>query len=237
MCANRLILFQLAILLRYNGVCNRVEALASADLLDQMGDLVFWIVEDGLDQGLQGRVARLEVVNVLFVDAFAPMIGVEVIDTFGVVYSGTGGTGWSGAVALGVCKCTFSTASSKQQWQLTRDVPLTCASDTAHMRWRCTASSSHPRWRRCHQHPSYSSAPSWASYPRQALAECCPPWRPEQGALSPGADCGVRGGLAGRARALTGDGRRYSTSQQPINQRLEASVYDGESRFHNGLST
>lgn len=54
-----------------------------------MGDFVFWVVEDGLDEGLEGRVTRLEVVYVLLVDALAAVVRVWVVDAWRVVDGGT----------------------------------------------------------------------------------------------------------------------------------------------------
>ena len=65
-----------------------------------MGDLVFRVIENGLDEGLEGGIARLEVVNVFFVDAFAPMIGVGIVDAFGTVDGGTGSTAWCVSITL-----------------------------------------------------------------------------------------------------------------------------------------
>jgi hypothetical protein len=58
--------------------------------VDQVGHVVLRVVEDGLDQRLQGRVARLEVVDVLLVDALAAVVRVEVVDALGVVDGGAG---------------------------------------------------------------------------------------------------------------------------------------------------
>jgi hypothetical protein len=71
-----------------------------AYLLYQVGDFVFGVVEDGLDERLQGRVTRLEIIYVLFVYALAPMVRIGVVYAWGIVYGGTCRTGWSGAVAL-----------------------------------------------------------------------------------------------------------------------------------------
>jgi hypothetical protein len=64
----------LAILLGNDGLGDAVEALACPYLLDQARDFVFGVVQDGLDEGLQGRVARLEIVDVLFVYALAAVV-------------------------------------------------------------------------------------------------------------------------------------------------------------------
>lgn len=53
-----------------------------------------------MDKGLEGRISRLEVIDIFLVDAFAAVVGVGVVDTFGVVYSGAGGAGRRRAVAL-----------------------------------------------------------------------------------------------------------------------------------------
>ena len=53
-----------------------------------------------MDEGLEGGVARLEVVNVFFVDAFATMVRVRVVDTFGSINGGTGRAAWGIAVTL-----------------------------------------------------------------------------------------------------------------------------------------
>jgi hypothetical protein len=68
--------------------------------VDEVGDFILRVVEDGLDQRLQGRVARLEVVDVLLVDALAAVVRVQVVDAFGVVDGGAGRAGGRGAVAL-----------------------------------------------------------------------------------------------------------------------------------------
>lgn len=83
-----------------DGLGDDIEALAGADLLHERGDLVLRVVEDGLDQGLQGRVAGLEALDVLFVDALAAVVRVWVVDALGVVDGGAGRAGRRGAVAL-----------------------------------------------------------------------------------------------------------------------------------------
>jgi len=88
--ADLVVVVELAILLGDDVLGDGVEALARADLVDQVGDLVLRVVEDGLDQRLQGRVARLEVVDVLLVDALAAVVRVEVVDALGVVDGGAG---------------------------------------------------------------------------------------------------------------------------------------------------
>lgn len=98
--ADRLVLLLLAILLCYDGLGDGVQALARPYLLHEPGDIFLGVVEDGLDEGLQGRVARLEVVNVLLVDALAAVVRVRVVDALGVVDGGAGGAGGRGAVAL-----------------------------------------------------------------------------------------------------------------------------------------
>jgi hypothetical protein len=101
--ADGLILVVVAILLGDDGLGDRVEALACAYLVDEAGDVFLGVVENGLDERLEGRVARLEVVNVLFVDALAAVVRVGVVDAFGVVDGGAGGAGRCGAVTL-LCK-------------------------------------------------------------------------------------------------------------------------------------
>jgi len=56
----------------------------------EVGDILVGVVENGLDQRLQRRIARLEVVNVLFVDALAAVVRVGVVDARRVVDGGTG---------------------------------------------------------------------------------------------------------------------------------------------------
>ena len=58
-------------------------------MLYKVGDFVFWVVEDGLDEGLEGRVTRLEVVYALLVDALAAVVRVWVVDAGRVVDGGT----------------------------------------------------------------------------------------------------------------------------------------------------
>ena len=53
-----------------------------------------------MDEGLEGGVARLEIVNVFFVDAFATMVRVGVVNTFGSIDGRTGRTAWGIAVTL-----------------------------------------------------------------------------------------------------------------------------------------
>lgn len=53
-----------------------------------------------MDQGLEGRVLGLELVDVLLVDALAAVVGARVVDAFGVVDGGAGGAGGGVAVAL-----------------------------------------------------------------------------------------------------------------------------------------
>jgi hypothetical protein len=88
--ADLVVVVELAILLGEDVLGDGVEALAGADLVDQVGHVVLRVVEDGLDQRLQGRVARLEVVDVLLVDALAAVVRVEVVDALGVVDGGAG---------------------------------------------------------------------------------------------------------------------------------------------------
>jgi hypothetical protein len=57
--------------------------------LYQVGDFFFRIVEDGLYKGLEGRVARLEIVYVLLVDTFAAVVRVRVVNARRVVDGGT----------------------------------------------------------------------------------------------------------------------------------------------------
>jgi hypothetical protein len=59
--------------------------------------VVFGVIEDGLDQRLQSRVARLDF---LLVDALAAVVRVGVVDALGVVDGGAGRACWRGAVAL-----------------------------------------------------------------------------------------------------------------------------------------
>lgn len=57
-------------------------------------------VQDGLNKGLQRAVLRLEIVDVLLVDALAPVVAVEVIDAFRVVDGRAGRAGGRVAIAL-----------------------------------------------------------------------------------------------------------------------------------------
>lgn len=56
------------------------------------------VVEDGLDEGLKGRVVGFEVVDILLVDAFATVIRIGIVDTFSAVDGGTSSA--TGAVAI-----------------------------------------------------------------------------------------------------------------------------------------
>ena len=62
------------ILPRYDRFGHIVQALTGSNLLDQIGDLILGEVEDGLNEGLEGGVAGLEIVNVLLVDALTAMV-------------------------------------------------------------------------------------------------------------------------------------------------------------------
>lgn len=68
-----------------DGLGNIVQALARPDLTNQVGYFMLGIVENGLDERLEGGVVRLEIVNVFLVDALSSMIGVGIVDTFGAV--------------------------------------------------------------------------------------------------------------------------------------------------------
>ena len=72
---------------------------------------MFRIIQNGLYEGLQGGVARFEIVDIFLVNAFSAMVRVWVIDAFGTVYGGTGGAARSVAIALGrrlsVYSCKF----------------------------------------------------------------------------------------------------------------------------------
>jgi hypothetical protein len=86
-----------AVLASHDGFGDGIEALACADLADKLGDVVFGVIENGLDQRLQGRVARLDF---LLVDALAAVVRVGVVDALGVVDGGAGRACWRRAVAL-----------------------------------------------------------------------------------------------------------------------------------------
>ena len=105
----------IAILPGEDGVGDRVQALAGAYLLDEGGDVFFGVVQDGLDERLEGRVARLEAVNLLLVHALAPVVRVGVVDALGVVDGGAGGAGRRGAVALAGCQHTKGCVSVSTQ--------------------------------------------------------------------------------------------------------------------------
>lgn len=68
--------------------------------MDQGRDFIFRPVEDGLNQRLEGRVLGLELVDVLFVDAFAAVVGAGIVDALGIVNGGASGAGGSIAIAL-----------------------------------------------------------------------------------------------------------------------------------------
>lgn len=52
---------------------------------DQVGHFMLRIVEDGLNEGLESGIVRLEVVDILLVDTFAAMVGVGIVDAFSPV--------------------------------------------------------------------------------------------------------------------------------------------------------
>lgn len=79
-----------AIFLLDDGLGDGIEALTGADLADEVGDVVLGVVEDGLDEGLQGGVAGLQALDVLLVDALAAVVRVGVVDALGVVDGGAG---------------------------------------------------------------------------------------------------------------------------------------------------
>lgn len=58
------------------------------------------IVEDGLNQGLKGRIVGFEVVDIFLVDAFPTMIGIGIVDTFGAIDRGTGSATRGVSIAL-----------------------------------------------------------------------------------------------------------------------------------------
>jgi len=66
----------------------------------EVGDFLFRIVQDSLNKRLEGGIARLEVVDVLLVDAFAAVVRIRVVDARRVVDGGTCRAGGSGTVAL-----------------------------------------------------------------------------------------------------------------------------------------
>ena len=61
---------------------------------------MFRVVEDGMDEGLQGGIARLERVGIVAVDAFSAVVRVGVVDALGAVDLGAGGAGGRVAIAL-----------------------------------------------------------------------------------------------------------------------------------------
>lgn len=87
--AKGLIVLFLSVLLCNDGLGYRVQALTRPDLVDQACDFLFGIVEDGLDESLEGRAACLEVFNVLLVDAFAPVVRVRIVYARRVIDGGT----------------------------------------------------------------------------------------------------------------------------------------------------
>jgi hypothetical protein len=159
-----------------------------------MGDFLFGIVQDGLYERLQGRIARLKVVDVLLVDALAPMIGIGVVYTRRVVDGSTGRACGRGPVALCLTLALIATTAvmprvvvamdrrmgvdtgERRRWaQLPLpNVPWTCASCTERMRKRCTASSSSPRLRHlsCRDVPSLPGHQTWLALPQGC---CCSP--------------------------------------------------------------
>ena len=97
---NRVIFVVFAVLLRYDSLCNGVQALACPYLVYEVGDFFFRVVQDSLDKRLEGGITRLEVVDVLLVDAFAAVVRIRVVDARRVVDGGTCRAGGSGTVAL-----------------------------------------------------------------------------------------------------------------------------------------
>ena len=53
-----------------------------------------------MDEGLEGGVAGLEVVDVLLVDAFAAVIGIGIVNAFCAVDGGAGGAAGSISITL-----------------------------------------------------------------------------------------------------------------------------------------
>lgn len=84
----------------YDRLSNGIEALASSNLPYQVGYLMLGIVEDGLDEGLKGRVVGFEVVDILLVDAFATVIGIGIVYTLGSVDGGTSSATREVSIAL-----------------------------------------------------------------------------------------------------------------------------------------
>lgn len=82
-----------------------VQTLTRPYLSDEIRYFIFGVVEDGLDEGLEGGVVRLQAVDVLFVDAFATMIGVGVVDTFRPIDRSTSSTARRISIALDL-RCT-----------------------------------------------------------------------------------------------------------------------------------
>ena len=83
------------------------------------------IVENGLYEGLKGRVARLEIVNVLLVDSFATVIRVGVVDTFGTIDRGTSGaTGGITITLMLLSAINENSDSYKEYWRDTLDFRL-----------------------------------------------------------------------------------------------------------------
>ena len=52
-------------------------------------------------QSLQGRIAGLEVIDVLLIDAFATMIRIGIVDAFGTIDRGARSAAWCVSIALG----------------------------------------------------------------------------------------------------------------------------------------
>lgn len=67
---------------------NAIEALASPYLTDEIKRVWLFVVQDGLDDGLEGRVSCLQVINIVLVYTFSAVVGVGVVDAFCPVYLG-----------------------------------------------------------------------------------------------------------------------------------------------------
>ena len=62
-----------------------VQTLASPNLPDELRNVFLRVIENGLDQGLESRVAGLEVVNVLLIDPLPSMVRIRVINALSAI--------------------------------------------------------------------------------------------------------------------------------------------------------
>ena len=77
-----------------------LQALARADLPHQVRHLAVRVVQNGLHERLERRVARLEAVNVLLVDALPAVVRVGVVDTLRAINRGACCTAGRVAITL-----------------------------------------------------------------------------------------------------------------------------------------